>query len=1228
MTSVELETGRPRGRDDLSNEPAVLLAKAEAVREEQNRVADAEKATLELREKFALEKLRQVKDSLDEFQAKCASLEGQLGAARSSEAKEAADNAALRLEIERDAAVHAAVTEASAAKLAASEARVQALQAQVETALAKRNGDGRPAPRACYRVDDGGAVAFRKSPSSDDRSTQAAEAGLLIDEVGRVVKADGEVWIQHTNELWLPIKFLEPYHPQDASAHRGREGNSSARTPEPEPEQEPQNSSSTNAPAAQPSANVSAMVAKLNSPKASAQVPVARLGSEADKANGPENWGDGGSAALARIAVRATEAECNAHRARADDLSEEKARLLATVTELKSNLRSSKRAAEEAQAARQQLDTTVAKLETESAVNNEKAISARRLLEEEKHHAAVSAKHTARAEERIAEMNRELTDLRFQVSTLQSRAVASAAELLAAEEAAKASQKAMDQRLEDVQRRCDDAIKRGEDLLTLQELAAANQRSAAAAPAPSSGNDTSAATVAAAEIKAAEQQRVIDALQEELLWHRRQQGRIERAVRICIKRTWRRSLAWWAFSVWRQSGTLSGEEPGYSNSQSTKEAAKAAEADSRKNDIQTGAAARPPLAHDVVAIRGPPVRHTGIKCDISGMYPITGNRYQKLEENFDLCEAEWLHLPEEEQKNYMLIKYPGAVPCSPFEADAEAEMAALQREVKRKEDERKAAKEAADEKARLEKEAQAKIQSKQLIAQGYGILFQAAGDDRDAAWDKAQKCFERALTWRADAEQAAKGLAELRALRAAASGNDWHDLDDGVGEDDEDDEKQQPLNATITDFQMQDRDSAGNEIAAYVEYTVTVKGGGSSKYTLLRRFSSFKALHKALESAQLGDVYPETPAIRHLFSFSLMTWFDTLDRDFIDQRAQWLRVYLSDLLGSPTLRQQPLVRSFLQLDEHSDAGGSVATVTAAAGGQEESTLSTLQGAQAPTGAAPSQDIVATGPQENEVGQQSFAQRAGRQVAQDSAAHDDSEADSAPSGRQVQKHDRRSGVEGDNSEDEDDDAFERRLLEGIDPTQLSSAPAPALRAVVSAPGNGHSVAAGTQQRHDSPDTPRRRLPANMPSTPRDAVGSGGSASSATSGGGPPELPRTPLRANMRATFAMGSGDTFRSPMRTGNAGMPAPSSVSSNFSPYLGEQRRFNANTPLRSPYQSSPHNDGYGNGNGRRGLAYSSPRKVSSSPLNRNFEFDSDSDFGAGWSHVDRICFLLNAPSE
>eukprot|EP01044_Picomonas_judraskeda_P047131 COSAG03_NODE_26659_length_257_cov_3.006329_1_plen_44_part_01 len=28
-------------------------------------------------------------------------------------------------------------------------------------------------------------------------------------------------------------------------------------------------------------------------------------------------------------------------------------------------------------------------------------------------------------------------------------------------------------------------------------------------------------------------------------------------------------------------------------------------------------------------------------------------RYQKLEENFDLCEAEWLHLPEEEQKNYM-----------------------------------------------------------------------------------------------------------------------------------------------------------------------------------------------------------------------------------------------------------------------------------------------------------------------------------------------------------------------------------------------------------------------------------------------------------------------------------------------------------------------------------------------------------------------------------------------
>ena len=129
----------------MSNAPAVLLAKAEAALSEQHRVADAEKATLELREKFALEKLGQAKESLHKAEAQCASLADELKAARSSEAKETTAAAALRLNAERDSAVHAAVAEASAAQLAASEARVAALQAQIETAQGR---DARPGTAA------------------------------------------------------------------------------------------------------------------------------------------------------------------------------------------------------------------------------------------------------------------------------------------------------------------------------------------------------------------------------------------------------------------------------------------------------------------------------------------------------------------------------------------------------------------------------------------------------------------------------------------------------------------------------------------------------------------------------------------------------------------------------------------------------------------------------------------------------------------------------------------------------------------------------------------------------------------------------------------------------------------------------------------------------------------------------------------------------------------------
>ena len=62
--------------------------------------------------------------------------------ARSAEAEAAAGNTALRLEMERDVAVHKAREEASAAKLVASEARVSSLQAQLEAALLGREGGG------------------------------------------------------------------------------------------------------------------------------------------------------------------------------------------------------------------------------------------------------------------------------------------------------------------------------------------------------------------------------------------------------------------------------------------------------------------------------------------------------------------------------------------------------------------------------------------------------------------------------------------------------------------------------------------------------------------------------------------------------------------------------------------------------------------------------------------------------------------------------------------------------------------------------------------------------------------------------------------------------------------------------------------------------------------------------------------------------------------------------
>ena len=372
---------------------------------------------------------------------------------------------------ERDRDVHEAVVEAGEAKLQASEARVVALQAQLTNLLENHRGrgGGTESGRQRYRVDDGGAVAFRKSPSSDDRSTKAAEAGLLIEEIGRVVKKDGAVWVQHRNELWLPLAFLEPYEPENAATDRQRaadtdraatdterdsETERETTEPEPEPDREAAKIQTGTEKETQ-RGSVSAMVAKLNTPKERQAARQAERQTETDR----EAWGDAGGAAMARVAVRASAAESEAQRARADASAKEVERLVATVAELKAALRTSARDREEAQRAQKETERARAKLEGESAVNSEKAISTRRSLEEEKNRGATLAKQAERAEERIAEMAQELTDLRMQLSAQQTRAVTVAAELLAAEEAASAAKKASDQRVQDLQRRCDDAIK-------------------------------------------------------------------------------------------------------------------------------------------------------------------------------------------------------------------------------------------------------------------------------------------------------------------------------------------------------------------------------------------------------------------------------------------------------------------------------------------------------------------------------------------------------------------------------------------------------------------------------------------------------------------------------------------------------------------------------------------------------------------------------------------------
>jgi hypothetical protein len=59
-----------------------------------------------------------------------------------------------------------------------------------------------------YRVDQGGGVAFRKSPSMDDRTTVAARAGELVFILEQ--SAEHPDWMKTEEGLWLPARFLAP----------------------------------------------------------------------------------------------------------------------------------------------------------------------------------------------------------------------------------------------------------------------------------------------------------------------------------------------------------------------------------------------------------------------------------------------------------------------------------------------------------------------------------------------------------------------------------------------------------------------------------------------------------------------------------------------------------------------------------------------------------------------------------------------------------------------------------------------------------------------------------------------------------------------------------------------------------------------------------------------------------------------------------------------------------
>eukprot|EP01052_Picozoa_sp_SAG31_P004552 SAG31_NODE_189_length_20842_cov_12.518151_20_plen_289_part_00 len=67
------------------------------------------------------------------------------------------------------------------------------------------------------------------------------------------------------------------------------------------------------------------------------------------------------------------------------------------------------------------------------------------------------------------------------------------------------------------------------------------------------------------------------------------------------------------------------------------------------------------------------------------------------------------------------------------------------------------------------------------------------------------------------------------------------------------------------------------------------------------RFSSFKALHQRLVAclSHSGTELAASEAAKQLFSFSLTTWFDSLDPQFVERRRQWLQIYLDMICCNP-----------------------------------------------------------------------------------------------------------------------------------------------------------------------------------------------------------------------------------------------------------------------------------------------------------------------------------------